>query len=33
MHDSNLLGQMILKHWQMHHPKMLAELIRPPSKD
>jgi hypothetical protein len=26
MHDWNLLGQMILKHWQTHHPKMLAEL-------
>ena len=26
MNDSNLLGQMILNHWQMHHPKMLAEL-------
>jgi CRISPR/Cas system-associated endonuclease Cas1 len=26
MSDSNLLGQMILKHWQTHHPKMLAEL-------
>jgi len=26
MHDSNRLGQMILKHWQTHHPKMLAEL-------
>ena len=25
-HDSNRLGQMILKHWQDHHPKMLAEL-------
>ncbi|MGB8412326.1 MAG: hypothetical protein WCE23_05820 [Candidatus Binatus sp.] len=26
MHDSNRLGQMSLKHWQTHHPKMLAEL-------
>jgi hypothetical protein len=26
MHDSNYLGQMILKHWQTHHPKMLADL-------
>jgi hypothetical protein len=26
MNDSNLLGHMILKHWQTHHPKMLAEL-------
>ena len=24
MHDPNRLGQMILKHWQTHHPKMLA---------
>jgi hypothetical protein len=26
MNDPNRLGQMILKHWQDHHPKMLAEL-------
>jgi CRISPR/Cas system-associated endonuclease Cas1 len=26
MNNPNLLGQMILKHWQAHHPKMLAEL-------
>ncbi len=26
MHDSNRLGQIILKHWQTHHPMMLAEL-------
>jgi len=26
MNDPNRLGQMILKHWQTHHPKMLAEL-------
>ncbi len=26
MNGSNLLGQMILKHWRTHHPKMLAEL-------
>ena len=33
MNDSNLLGQMILNHWQMNHPNMLAKLMRPPSKD
>ncbi len=33
MNDSNRLGQMILKHWQTHYPKMLAELIGPPVKD
>ncbi|MGA9725005.1 MAG: hypothetical protein WBQ86_21290 [Candidatus Binatus sp.] len=27
MNDSNRLGQMILKRWQTHHPKMLAQLI------
>jgi hypothetical protein len=26
MHHPNRLGQMILEHWQTHHPKMLAEL-------
>ena len=26
MNNPKLLGQMILKHWQTHHPKMLAEL-------
>ena len=26
MQDTNRLGQMILKHWQTHHPRMLAEL-------
>ena len=33
MHDLNHLGQMILKHWQTHHPKMLTELIGSRSRD